>query len=113
MPVVQSRQVLVRVILSEILRQSVDGSLTAVVALSTRLVGEVHEGVPLGGTLGVELYFVVEAVDLEGRVVEVDDFVDEAFAAEAGGVDGADGPVEGDGCAWSRGGCVSLRCRGR
>ena len=29
--------------------------------------------------------------------------MDEAFAAEAGGLDGADGPVERDGCAW--GGC--------
>ena len=44
-------------------------------------------------TLGVELDFVVEAVELEGGIMEVNDFVDEAFAAEAGSVDCADGPI--------------------
>jgi len=62
MPVVQGRQVLVRVVFSEVLRQRVDRSLAAVVALAARLVGEVDEGVPLGGALGVEFYFVVEAM---------------------------------------------------
>lgn len=100
MPVVQGRQVLVRVVFSEILRQGVDRRLAAVVALAARLVGEVDEGVPLGGALGVEFHFVIEAVHFHRGVVEVDDFVDEAFAAEAGGLDGADGPVERDGCAW-------------
>ena len=55
--------------------------------------GEVDQGVPLGRGLGVEFDFVVETVEFEGRVVEVDYFVDEAFAGEAGGIDAVHGPV--------------------
>ncbi len=55
------------------------------------------QAVPLAGALRVELDFVVVAVRGEGRVDKGGDFVNEAFAVETGGLDGADGPIEGDG----------------
>jgi len=58
----------------------------------------VDQAVPLTGALSVELDLVVEAVEFEGAILEVEDFVHETFAAEAGGIDSAERPIERDGC---------------
>jgi len=100
MPMVQSRQLLLHIERAKVLTQHINTRLNTIVALPRRLMRKVDQAVPLTGTLGVELHLVVEAVKLEGSVVEVDDFVDKAFATKAGGVDCANGPIEGDGCAW-------------
>lgn len=54
---------------------------------------EMDKGVPLAGTLGVELDFVVVSVTLQRAIDEIDDIMDQAFAPEAGSLDGTDWPV--------------------
>lgn len=52
--------------------------------------------VPLAAALSVELDLVIVAMGLQRRFFKVNDFVDEAFASEARGLDGSYGPIEGD-----------------
>ena len=95
-PVFEGRQCAGPVDTAKVLRQVGDRGLRAIVAGAGGLVEEVAQAVPLAAALGVEFELVVEAVYLERRVHEVEDFVDEALAAEAGGFDAADGPAVTD-----------------
>ena len=95
-PVFEGRQCAGLVDIAKVLRQVGDCGLRTVVASARGLVEVVAQAVPLAAALAIKLELVVEGVYLKRRVHEVEDFVDEAFAAEARGFDAADGPAAMD-----------------
>ena len=96
MPVLQSRELHVLILITISLNQFINARLNAIVSRLARLVMEVTERVPLAGALSVELDFVVVTMSIQCRTDERYDFVNKTLTSETWCFNCSNRPVHGN-----------------